>query len=108
MFLMSLAKSLPRLASMAAFLCFVVAHLLWPLMRCLPTDDLSHSRRDELDEETVDSVVATHLGMEGGGEQGALTNGDDPTCGWSLLHTGQHLDTLAHLLDPRRADEDGP
>src|SRR5690242_3702988 len=40
MFLMSLAKSLPRLASMAAFLCFVVAHLLWPLMRCL-----SRSRR---------------------------------------------------------------
>ena len=33
MFLISLAKSLPRLASMAAFLCFVVAHLLWPLMR---------------------------------------------------------------------------
>jgi|LIDZ01.1.fsa_nt_gi hypothetical protein len=27
MFLMSLAKSLPRLASMTAFLCFVVAHL---------------------------------------------------------------------------------
>ena len=30
MFLMSLAKSLPRLASSAAFLCFVVAHLEWP------------------------------------------------------------------------------
>src|SRR6476619_2406794 len=40
MFLMSLAKSLPRFASMAAFLCFVVAHLLWPLMPCL-----SRSRR---------------------------------------------------------------
>ena len=31
MFLISLAKSLPRLASMPAFLCFVVAHLEWPL-----------------------------------------------------------------------------
>src|SRR5690606_34632161 len=31
-FLMSLAKSLPRLASMAAFLCLVVAHLEWPLI----------------------------------------------------------------------------
>ena len=30
MFLMSLANSLPRLASSAAFLCFVVAHLEWP------------------------------------------------------------------------------
>src|ERR1700753_1304920 len=32
MFLISFAKSLPRLASIAAFLCFVVAHLEWPLM----------------------------------------------------------------------------
>src|SRR3954468_11220941 len=32
MFLISFAKSLPRLASMTAFLCFVVAHLLWPLI----------------------------------------------------------------------------
>src|SRR4051795_1666349 len=32
MFLISLAKSLPRLASMPAFLCLVVAHLEWPLM----------------------------------------------------------------------------
>ena len=31
MFLMSLANSLPRLASIAPFLCFVVAHLEWPL-----------------------------------------------------------------------------
>src|SRR6476619_4895623 len=30
MFLMSLANSLPRLASIAAFLCLVVAHLEWP------------------------------------------------------------------------------
>src|SRR5580765_2009018 len=32
MFLISLAKSLPRLASLAAFWCLVVAHLEWPLM----------------------------------------------------------------------------
>src|SRR4051794_25176001 len=32
MFLMSFANILPRFASMAAFLCFVVAHLEWPLM----------------------------------------------------------------------------
>ena len=30
MFLISLANSLPRLASLAAFLCLVVAHLEWP------------------------------------------------------------------------------
>src|SRR3712207_5026220 len=34
-FLISLANSLPRLASMAAFLCFVVAHLEWPLTALL-------------------------------------------------------------------------
>jgi hypothetical protein len=33
--LMSLAKSLPRLASMTAFLCLVVAHLECPDMRVL-------------------------------------------------------------------------
>src|SRR5688500_9648803 len=32
MFLISFAKSLPRLASIPAFLCLVVAHLEWPLM----------------------------------------------------------------------------
>jgi len=32
MFLINFAKSLPRLASITAFLCFVVAHLEWPDM----------------------------------------------------------------------------
>src|ERR1700742_109424 len=32
MFLISLANSLPRLASITAFLCLVVAHLEWPLI----------------------------------------------------------------------------
>ena len=36
MFLISLANSLPRLASTTAFLCLVVAHLEWPLMRPSP------------------------------------------------------------------------
>ena len=36
MFLISLANILPRLASMTAFLCFVVAHLEWPLMTVPP------------------------------------------------------------------------
>src|ERR1700743_2910886 len=36
MFLISLAKFLPRRASMIAFLCLVVAHLEWPLMGVLP------------------------------------------------------------------------
>ena len=33
MFLISLANSLPRRASMTAFLCLVVAHLEWPDMQ---------------------------------------------------------------------------
>src|SRR3954471_10263234 len=36
MFLISFANILPRLASMAAFLCLVVAHLEWPLMAVPP------------------------------------------------------------------------
>src|SRR5713226_6282503 len=38
-FLISLANSLPRLASTTAFLCLVVAHLEWPLM-CCPSQSL--------------------------------------------------------------------
>src|SRR5512133_3079774 len=37
MFLISLAKSLPRLASIPAFLCLVVAHLEWPLIAPCPS-----------------------------------------------------------------------
>src|SRR5664279_1039483 len=36
MFLINFAKSLPRLASLAAFWCLVVAHLEWPLMSAEP------------------------------------------------------------------------
>jgi hypothetical protein len=34
---------LPRRASMTAFLCFVVAHLEWPLMQVLPLSLTSES-----------------------------------------------------------------
>src|SRR3954463_970975 len=47
MFLISLAKSLPRLASMPAFLCLVVAHLEWPLM-LYPHHRRRHRRRPDL------------------------------------------------------------
>src|SRR5690349_10524249 len=51
MFLISLANILPRLASMTAFLCLVVAHLEWPDIarlsdwRVLPTSALRGPRR---------------------------------------------------------------
>ena len=37
----------------------------------------------------------------------ALPNRHDPTRGLALVDAGERLDTLAHGLDPRRADEDG-
>src|ERR671926_584104 len=41
MFLISFAKSLPRLASTTAFLCLVVAHFEWPLIAAhTPLDQL--------------------------------------------------------------------
>src|SRR5581483_11680550 len=53
MFLMSLANSLPRLASMTAFLCLVVAHLECPLndssLRHLMPARLHHSAEVRVD-----------------------------------------------------------
>src|SRR3954451_2854435 len=43
--LISLANSLPRRASMTAFLCLVVAHLLWPLIGHPSPSHLAPSRR---------------------------------------------------------------
>src|SRR5438046_5528499 len=78
MFLISFAKSLPRLASITAFLCFVVAHLEWPDIRLSPSRNpipkrtpsilpgLDHpvllSRcAHHLDEQRMDPVVAGEL-----------------------------------------------
>src|SRR3954451_8092904 len=47
MFLTSLANSLPRLASIPAFLCLVVAHLEWPLTDS-PHYRRRHGRRADL------------------------------------------------------------
>src|SRR5919206_5020557 len=51
-FLISLANSLPRLASIAAFLCLVVAHLEWPDMQ-----SLFYSAPDQVHEQPVDPGV---------------------------------------------------
>src|ERR1044072_8666056 len=74
MFLISFAKSLPRLASITAFLCFVVAHLEWPDICLSPSRTPSLKRTPEilqgarcpvpahhLDEQRVQSVVAGQL-----------------------------------------------
>src|SRR5690349_15575577 len=77
MFLISLAKSLPRRASMTAFLCFVVAHLECPDM--LPSALLRRSRSrlpDELDEELVHTRVPGDLGVERRRHQVTLSDRD--------------------------------
>src|SRR6478609_11173926 len=131
MFLIILAKSLPRLASIAAFLCLVVAHLEWPDIassfsspmgneqgrsyRCRTigwhTVTVRQGRSapgglDHPDEVLVDAVVAGQLRVEGGGQQVALADRDDPGVravrGRDL---GEHLDARADRLDPGGADE---
>src|SRR5262245_3327502 len=89
MFLISFAKSLPRLASITAFLCFVVAHLEWPDIslspsrhrllheHCDPTGIASPRGAHHVDEVAVDPVVAGQFGVERGGQQVALPDGDD-------------------------------
>src|ERR1700742_1914111 len=73
-FLMSLANILPRLASMTAFLCLVVAHLEWPDMQNLRLPSADH-----LDEVPVDTQVAGELRVECRGEQVPLPDSDNPT-----------------------------
>src|SRR6478735_6531236 len=120
MFLMSLANSLPRLASITAFLCLVVAHLECPDIPLLLLHDC--------DEELVHPRIARDLGVEGGGEQRSLTYCDDSTCVFARARGGgrvrgpgrrsghrgapvagacQDLDPGAGLLDPGGADERG-
>src|SRR3954471_21816698 len=60
-FLMSLANSLPRRASTTAFLCFVVAHLEWPLMSRYRTGRSCKGLPDHRGEEAVDAKVAGQL-----------------------------------------------
>src|SRR6478609_251175 len=61
MFLISFAKSLPRLASITAFLCFVVAHLEWPdiclLLRVTKNDS---NPRDPTGIESADCAHHVH------------------------------------------------
>src|SRR4051794_953942 len=76
MFLIIFAKSLPRLASITAFLCFVVAHLEWPdiclLLRVTkirtnprdPTGVESGDCAHHVDEVGVNPVVAGQFRVE--------------------------------------------
>src|SRR5258707_7561752 len=118
-FLIIFAKSLPRLASITAFLCLVVAHLEWPdialrsffhvrvrsLAHAHSSLPCSAGRPDQLREHAVDPVVPGQLRVEGRRQQIPLPNGDDPTCSRPATHTREHLDAvraLVHRLDPRR------
>src|SRR4029453_12869044 len=67
-FLMSFAKSLPRLASTTAFLCLVVAHLEWP--------DIGLVLLHDVEEQTVYSGVAGEFGVERSRKQRTLPDGD--------------------------------
>src|SRR5690606_11660470 len=111
--------SLPRLASSAAFLCLVVAHLEWPAIsapyvlagvsRGGTARDRGplRTRADDVDEHAVHPRVAADLRVERGGEQGALSSRHDPTGGGTRLHACQDLDVLTRLLDPGCPDVDG-
>src|SRR3954452_7287109 len=70
MVLISLANSLPRLASTTAFLCLVVAHLEWPLMNA-PSPTRVHQSYEQL----VHPAVACQFRVERRGEQVPLTHG---------------------------------
>src|SRR3954464_16078408 len=82
MFLISFAKSLPRLASITAFLCFVVAHLEWPDICPSPSRNPSLQRTaailqrlrwpvrpHHVDEQRVHAVVAGQFRVERRGER---------------------------------------
>src|SRR3954453_20327790 len=106
-FLISLANILPRLASMTAFLCLVVAHLEWPDMVNLRRYPSSSPSADHLDEVPMDAQVAGELRVECRGKQVPLLNGDNSTGGRAVADAPHHLDFRADVLDPRRPDENG-
>ena len=66
----SFEKSWPRLASATPFLCLIDDHLLCPDMALLP---------HELEKELVDARVVGQLGVEGSGEEAALSHQDGLT-----------------------------
>src|SRR5438034_7463469 len=103
----SLANSLPRRASVAAFWCLMVAHLEWPDMLApfgfrarpgLPARQVA----DQLGELAVEALLPGELRVEGRPEQVALAHGDH-----APVHLGQHLDPRGQLSDPGGADEQG-
>ena len=97
MFLIILAKSLPRRASTTAFLCLVVAHLLWP----------THARSLTMlrQNSSVHPRIPRELRVERRGEQGALSDCHDLTVGGAALDLREDLDAGPGVLHPRRADE---
>src|SRR3954469_21204160 len=120
MFLISFAKSLPRLASIAAFLCLVVAHLECPLMMvCFlcsqvqdpgdPTESAAAGsaagRAHHGGEVLVHASVTRHLGVEGGREQVALADRHHLAGRRSALDRAEDIDAGPGLLHPRGTDE---
>src|SRR5918911_3647237 len=102
-FLIKRAKSLPRLASMTAFLCLVVAHFEWPDISNPPLTlaGPAHHRH----EVPVQTGVAGELGVEGGREHVLLPNRDNPTGGRSGRDAPQCARRAAEPFHPRRTDE---
>ena len=122
MFLISLAKSLPRLASMPAFLCLVVAHLEWPpefssltlvgrmsgravvflgelassftAITLVPGDagSLGQVAADDVHEQRMHPAVPGQFGVEAGGHHVSLADGDDLTVGRAAHDAAEHLD----------------
>src|SRR5690349_10444093 len=90
----SFEKSLPRFASAAPFLCLIDDHLLCPDIRFLP---------HQVQEPLVDARVVGQLRVEGRDEESSLARQHRMT-----VDLREHLDLRPRLLEPRRADEDGP
>jgi Predicted membrane protein (DUF2254) len=65
------------------------------------------SSRHEPHEQLVNPGVASDLGVERGGQPGALSHRHDSSRSRALLDPSEHLHAWADLLDPRSPDEDG-
>src|SRR5688572_20952835 len=108
MFLVSLANILPRLASIAAFLCLVVAHLEWPDIPP-PFDSAVPDLRlgDEVQEVLMDAEVVAHLGVEGRRHDRTLLDRHDPIPDPRNGDAREDVDAWTGVVDPWRADEHG-